>query len=391
MVNKLFDFPLFTVVLALVTACIIAFVMIPVIIRVARQKQLMDVPNGRSSHSNVTPSHGGTAIFASLIIVYSLLADLTAASSKLYLLIPALVILFFIGLKDDILVASAYKKLIAQILAALVIVVGADIRIGNFFGLLNLYELSYPLSVGVSVFVLVVVTNAYNLIDGIDGLAGGLGIVAAALFGTYFFYMGFYQESTLCAAMIGALSGFLYFNFSRTNKIFMGDSGSLVMGFTLAVMGMQFLQVNELMNPVVHISNAPTLAILIFAIPLFDTLRVFVQRIANGKGPFHPDRTHIHHFLIDSGFTHAKATLTLTIISIGLSLTGYFLWAKASVSASFSFLFFAFVMYAITFRKEVMVAKPKKQTLPQVYIELETPSGEHLHPAEEPIESELVS
>src|SRR5690606_29367062 len=133
------------------------------------QKQLMDVPNGRSSHSHVTPSHGGTAIFASIIIVYSLLADFTASSNKLYLLIPALVILFFIGLKDDILIASAYKKLIAQLLAALVIVVGADIRIGNFFGLLNVYELSYPLSVAVSVFVLVVVTNAYNLIDGIDG------------------------------------------------------------------------------------------------------------------------------------------------------------------------------------------------------------------------------
>ena len=391
MINKLFDFPLFTVVLALVTAWVIAFVMIPVIIRVAKQKQLMDVPNGRSSHSNVTPSHGGTAIFASIIIVYSLLADITATTNKLYLLIPALVILFFIGLKDDILVASAYKKLIAQMLAALVIVVGADIRIGNFFGLLNIYELSYPLSVGISVFVLVVVTNAYNLIDGIDGLAGGLGIVAAALFGTYFFHMGFYQESVLCAALIGALSGFLYFNFSLTNKIFMGDSGSLVMGFTLAVMGLQFLQVNELMNPVIRISNAPTLAILIFAIPLFDTLRVFVQRILNGKGPFHPDRTHIHHFLIDSGFTHAKATLILTMISIGLSLTGYFLWARASVPASFSFLFFAFVVYAIIFRKEAIVAKPKRQTLPQVYIELETPSGKPLHPTEEPVERELVS
>jgi hypothetical protein len=203
--------------------------------------------------------------------------------------------------------------------------------------------------------------------------------------------MGFYQESVLCAALIGALSGFLYFNFSLTNKIFMGDSGSLVMGFTLAVMGLQFLQVNELMDPVIRISNAPTLAILIFAIPLFDTLRVFVQRILNGKGPFHPDRTHIHHFLIDSGFTHARATLILTMISVCLSLTGYFLWARASVPASFSFLFFAFVVYAIIFRKEAIVAKPKRQTLPQVYIELETPSGKPLHPTEEPVERELVS
>jgi UDP-N-acetylmuramyl pentapeptide phosphotransferase/UDP-N-acetylglucosamine-1-phosphate transferase len=390
MVNIFFELPLFSVMLTLLTAGVISFVMIPVIIRVAEQKQLMDIPNGRSSHTNITPSHGGTAIFASLIIAYTLFADLTATDSKLYLLIPALVILFFIGLKDDILVASAYKKLIAQMLAALIIVVTADIRIGNFFGLFNLYELPYLLSVGISIFVLVVVTNAYNLIDGIDGLAGGLGIVAAALFGVYFFYTGFYQESVLCAALIGALAGFLRFNFSRINKIFMGDSGSLVMGFTLGVMGLQFLQLNETMTSSLRISNAPTLAILVFAIPLFDTLRVFVQRILNGNGPFHADRTHIHHFLIDSGFTHAKATLTLTLISLGLSLTGYFLWAKVPVQVSFSFLFFAFAIYAITFRKEALI-KPKKPILPQVHLQLKTHPGESLQPIEEPIEIELVS
>lgn len=350
----------------------------------------MDVPNGRSSHTNVTPSHGGTAIFASVTMVFSLLADFTVAESKLYLLIPALVILFFIGLKDDILIASAYKKLVAQILAALVIVVGGDIRISNFFGLLDLYELSYPLSITVSVFVLVVITNAYNLVDGIDGLAGGLGIVAAALFGTYFFQKGFYHETILCASLAGALSGFLYFNFSRVNKIFMGDSGSLVMGFTLAVLGMRFLEVNEVMNSGTRLSNAPTLAVLVFAIPLFDTLRVFVQRILSGKGPFHPDRTHIHHFLIDSGFTHGKATLILTIASVIISLTGYLLWAKASVPASFSFLFFTFMIYAITFRKEMIVVKPRKQSMPQVYAELNS-SAKKLQPAEEPVESEMYS
>ena len=390
MVNKFFELPLFSVALSLLTACTICVTMIPVIIRVAKQKQLMDVPNGRSSHTDITPSHGGTAIFASVIIAYTLFANLQAASGKLYLLIPALVILFFIGLKDDILVASAYKKLIAQMLAALIIVVSADIRIGNFYGLFNVYELPYLLSVGISIFVLVVVTNAYNLIDGIDGLAGGLGIVAATLFGTYFFYTGFYQESVLCAALAGALAGFLYFNFSRVNKIFMGDSGSLVMGFTLGVMALQFLQLNETLPQALQISNAPVIAILVFAIPLFDTLRVFVQRILSGKGPFHADRTHIHHFLIDGGFTHARATLTLTTVSLILSLAGYFLWAKVPVHVSFSFLFFAFVIYAIIFRRAVAV-KPGKQTLPQVQLHLKALPGESLQPVKKPLESELVS
>jgi len=393
MIYDFFNLPLFTVGVALITACGIVVSMIPVIIRVAEQKQLMDVPNGRSSHTKVTPSHGGTAIFAALIIVFSLLADLTATDSKLYLLIPALVILFFIGLKDDILVASAYKKLIAQILAAMVIVVGADIRIENFFGLFNLYELPYAFSIGVSVFVLVVVTNAYNLVDGIDGLAGGLGIVAASLFGTYFFYAGFYQESILCTALIGALAGFLYFNFSHTQKIFMGDSGSLVMGFTLAVMGLHFLQLNETMPSTARITNAPTMAILVFAIPLFDTLRVFVQRIMNGKGPFQADRTHIHHFLIDAGFSHAQATLTLTSVSMVLSVTGYLFWANASVPVSFSFLFFAFVIYAITFRKDAMPL-PKRQVLPQIQMHLQSSPGKKLQPQsmkKEAVESELVS
>ena len=241
-----------------------------------------------------------------------------------------------------------------------------------------------------SIFVLVVVTNAYNLIDGIDGLAGGLGMVAAALFGIYFFYTGFYQESVLCAALTGALAGFLRYNFSKTNKIFMGDSGSLVMGFTLGVLALQFLQINETLAPALKISNAPTLAILVFAIPLFDTLRVFVQRILSGKGPFHADRTHIHHFLIDSGFTHVKATLTLTVVSIILSLGGYLLWAKAPVHVSFSFLFFAFVIYAIVFRKQVVI-KPKKQALTQVHLHLKSLPGKSIQPAKEAIESELVS
>ncbi len=326
----------------------------------------MDVPNSRSSHTNITPSHGGTAIFASIMMVFTLLGDFTNSDHKLHLIIPALVVLFFIGLKDDILIASPLKKIIAQVLASLIVIIGADIRIGSFFGIFGLYELPYLVSLLSTAFVMVVITNAFNLIDGIDGLAGGLGMIAATIFGIYFFQVDYFQAALLCAVLVGALAGFLYFNFSKTNKIFMGDSGSLVMGFTLAVMAIQFIKFNEIANSW-HFKNAPAMVILILGIPLFDTLRVFAQRALKGKSPFYADRTHIHHFLIDSGLTHTQATLVLLVTSIGISVLGSMFILKTPTPYSFLILLIAFVVYCIAIR--FPVEKKKKIPTPAIHIQ----------------------
>ncbi len=358
MVLDFLETPLASIAIAAIFSFVVVTITIPAIVKVSKEKHLMEEPNGRSSHIQKTPSLGGIAIFASIVITFLLATpeNITQAVN-IHLIIPSLVILFFIGLKDDILVIDPYKKLLAQVLAAALVIYFTDIRIGNLFGILGMDEISYVPSFVISLFVMVVIINAYNLIDGIDGLAGGIGIVAALTFGVYFYLAGIHWATVLAVVLIGSLLAFMRFNFSKTNKIFMGDSGSLVVGFILSLLAVKFIQYNESFNSF-YVPNAPTIAVLILAVPLFDTLRVFTHRIAKGIGPFTADRNHIHHFIIDSGFSHLKATLFLSLLSIAVvSLSGYF-FAKSSVSYSFTGLIVTFILYSLVIRRGFIVRKP---------------------------------
>ncbi|MEM9675422.1 MAG: MraY family glycosyltransferase, partial [Bacteroidota bacterium] len=278
----LLEHPLLMLPATLILSWFIVTIVIPVVIRVSQEKHLMEEPNGRSSHRQKTPSLGGVAIFAAVAIVFTASAQwISPANTAIIQLLPSLVILFFIGLKDDILVIDPVKKLAAQLIASFMFIYFTDIRLTDLYGLFGIHELPYGLSVGVTLFVFIVITNAYNLIDGIDGLAGYLGIIAAIAYGVYFFIADVLWVSLLCATLIGALIGFLRFNFSYSRKIFMGDSGSLIVGFILSVLSVKFIQFNESPN-MAYISNAPTIAIAVLSIPLFDTLRVFGHRILRG-------------------------------------------------------------------------------------------------------------
>ena len=344
---------------AVVLAFLTTYATIPAVIRVAREKHLLDEPNSRSSHLQKTPSLGGIAIFASLAIVFLLVAHLyPAAAGKSHLILPPLIILFFIGLKDDILVIDPYKKLAAQLIAASIIIACADIRIGSLFGLFGIYELPYLVSFLLTMFIFVVVINAYNLIDGIDGLAGSLGVVTAFTFGIYFYLVEIGWAVVLCATLIGSLTSFLRFNHSKKSKVFMGDSGSLIVGFVLAVLAITFIQVNETSNAY-SIPNAPTVAIVMLAIPLFDALRVFSQRILAGHGPFRADRNHIHHFMVDNGFSHLRASMLLAGLSLMMSITSFLFLTQASVAQSFAELMGAFLVYSVVLRRSVVVRSPK--------------------------------
>ncbi|WPP53296.1 glycosyltransferase family 4 protein [Catalinimonas niigatensis] len=358
MVFDFLDTPLVSLSIAAIFSFVVVTITIPVIIRVALEKHLMEEPNGRSSHIQKTPSLGGIAIFASMVITFLLATPESNTSTvNIHLIIPSLVILFFIGLKDDILVIDPYKKLLAQVLAATLVIYFTDIRISNLFGILGMYEISYAPSFVITLFVIIVITNAYNLIDGIDGLAAGIGIVAALAFGVYFYIVGIHWATVLAVVSVGSLLAFIRFNFSKASKIFMGDSGSLVIGFTLSLLAVKFIQHNQVYNNF-HIPNAPTIAILILAVPLFDTLRVFTHRIASGIGPFVADRNHIHHFIIDNGFSHLHATLLLSFSSISLVGISCYFFASASVSYSFATLIVTFILYSLIIRRDVIVKKP---------------------------------
>lgn len=346
--------PKFLLILALVSSYFVTHLTIPVVVRIARGKQLMNGTDSRSPNFGKTPKLGGIGIFMALAIVFVLISHLMPdRQSQAYLIFPSLAILFFIGLKDDILIIAPYKKLTAQILAGSLFIVFTDIRVGSMFGIFDIYQLPYMVSFIFTLFVIIAVIYAYSLIDGIDGLASSLGIIVCITFGIYFYLAGLIWVTVLCITLIGTLSSFIQFNFSSIQKVFMGDSGSLIVGFVLAILAIKFIQLNETPHAV-YIESAPILAIAILRIPLFDALRLFIQRIASGRNPFLPDRNNVHHLIIDSGFSHLQATVILCSTSAFVIVASFFTLAKAAMIPSLMALTISFMAYFLIVRKPAM-------------------------------------
>lgn len=295
---------------------------IPSIVTIARMKNLCAAPNGRTSHVAVTPSLGGIAIFIAFILSTVIFAG-DFFHFELKYIIAGLIIVFFVGIKDDILIIAPMKKLAGQIFAAGLIAVLADIRIINLYGLFNIHELPYMVSILLTVFVFIVIVNGFNLIDGIDGLASGIGILTTSVFGIWFWISGNQGYTILSFSFVGTLAAFFYFNvFDKKNKIFLGDTGSLVTGFVISILACRFLQLELLAKGASDIDSAPTVAFGILVVPLFDSLRVFMLRIKDGRSPFSADRQHLHHHLLGLGCTHLQATsvlITVNLFFIGLS------------------------------------------------------------------------
>ena len=320
----LYNDRLFQIILSSFIAFATSITAIPVIIKISRLKNLMADPGERSSHVTKTPTLGGVAIFASTLISYFLWEN-PDEGQIIHLSISAIVILFFLGVKDDILVLSPKKKMFVQVAVSGIVVILADLRIENLFGIFGVNEIPYILSLPLTVFIFIALINAINLIDGIDGLAGGIGMIAGGMFGLWFYLNGHFALACLASSMAGSLAGFLRFNYSKTSKIFMGDTGSLIVGFLLTMFALKFIQLNieYRFNPNASFS-APILAIVVLIVPIFDTLRVFIVRLKDKKSPFIGDRNHLHHLLIDSGLSHFQTSVilwTFTLISTILFLS----------------------------------------------------------------------
>lgn len=298
---------------ALLMSFFITYKSIPVIIRVSNMKGLTDEPDGkRKLHQNITPNLGGVGIFAGFIIAYS-----TTIYFKIPSYFPALIasltILFFLGIKDDILMIAPLKKLFGQILAAIIIVFLGDIKISGLDGILGIAQMSPFIAKLFSVFVILFIINAYNLIDGVDGLAGMLAIVASYAMGLWFIAGGHYVEAILCLALAGALVGFMFHNFEPA-RIFMGDTGSLLIGFLLSVAAFRLTELNSMAGS--YVLKSPAVFILsVMSIPIFDTFRIIFVRLSKGTSPFKADTNHIHHILIRSGMRHYQVALTLALIN----------------------------------------------------------------------------
>jgi UDP-N-acetylmuramyl pentapeptide phosphotransferase/UDP-N-acetylglucosamine-1-phosphate transferase len=249
----------------------------------------------------------------------------SASIGKIQYLLAALIILFFSGLKDDIIIISPIKKLLSQIVAAGIIVLGQDIQITDFQGFLGVQEIPTYISIPVSIFTIIVITNSFNLIDGIDGLAGGIGFIASITLGLWFSFIDEIAWAVISFALSGALLGFLIYNFNPA-RIFMGDAGSLTVGFMLSILVIKFIEFN---NGSAHtfykISAAPAIAIAILIVPLFDTLRVFAIRVFKKQSPFKADQNHLHHVLIKSGLGHKEVCLALFLTNIAFVIIAFML------------------------------------------------------------------
>jgi UDP-N-acetylmuramyl pentapeptide phosphotransferase/UDP-N-acetylglucosamine-1-phosphate transferase len=232
-------------------------------------------------------------------------------------------VVFFLGLKDDILVISALKKFLGQLAAAAILIHLADIRIDSMHGIFGLGTLPLPVSYLITYITFIVIINAFNLIDGVDGLAGSLGVLTTSIFGAYFFAAEMQVYSLIAFAMAGSLLAFLVFNFNPA-KIFMGDSGSLLVGLLNAILVIKFISVGDSPGALVPIESVVAVGFSILVVPLLDTLRVFSIRIAKGRSPFVPDRNHIHHLLLDRGLSHRTVTVTCVGLNISFIVMSYF-------------------------------------------------------------------
>ena len=306
---------MYNIILSFLTAFTLTYFAIPSIIRIARVKRLTDDPGERRSHTTPTPSLGGIAIFAGVLFSIILWTPFNIFGDLQYILC-AFIIIFLIGAKDDILPMKPFRKLMGQVLAAAILVFKANVKITSFYGILGIYDIPEYTSIAVSIFTIIVILNAFNLIDGINGLSGSIGSLIAVVLGSWFFLIDRNDLAIVAFAMTGAVFAFLKYNVTPA-KIFMGDTGSLFVGLVCSILTIEFIELHkDLVNSPYGFRAVPAVAVGILILPLFDTLRVFTMRVLKGKSPLYPDRTHIHHLLLDYGFSHMQATGILVSVNI---------------------------------------------------------------------------
>ncbi|WP_400192513.1 MraY family glycosyltransferase [Hymenobacter sp. B81] len=300
--------------LAFLWAFLVALFAVPSVIYIAHLKNMLDQPNKRTVHALLTPRLGGVAIFAGFMSALTIFADLNNGVQHL---LAGCIVLFFVGMKDDLVSISPAKKLIGQLLATGIVMFMADVRVTSFQGIFGIHELPMGVSYAFTFLAITGITNAVNLIDGLDGLAGTVVIIIVGTFGYYFYRYGgetFSNYVFVAVCVIGGILGFLRYNFHKAT-IFMGDTGSLVCGFIVSVLTIQFLEMGVRTGQPFGSAN-PAVAVGILFVPLFDTLRVFTVRVLNGTSPFTPDKNHIHHRILAMGFQQISTVLLLGLLNL---------------------------------------------------------------------------
>lgn len=309
---------------AAVTSFIICFLIIPVIVKYSLEKNLVDIPGRRKVHKKITPSMGGIAIFIGFCIASLIWVDIAQWKDIRFIMI-ALFMVFFIGVRDDLIPLRPFMKLLGQILTSGMVVMLFDFRLKSFYGLLGMYDIPIVVSYGITIFTIIVITNSFNLIDGLDGLAGAIASISFLAFGISFFLVGDTVYAVLSFCMMGAVIGFLFFNW-EPSEIFMGDTGALVIGMMISILSVHFIELHYHLpaNDPYKINACVSGAVCFILVPLADTLRVFILRTVKKRSPFTPDKNHIHHNLLRIGMGHSQSAIILASIQAAIIVAFFF-------------------------------------------------------------------
>lgn len=312
------------IILGIVSAFFITYISIPSIVKVANTKKLFDEPGERTVHNYAVPTLGGIAVFAGLMIALLLFSTFAVIPALPYIL-AGTVVIFFIGIKDDILVIAPFTKLLGQIFASLILIFFSDLRLGNLHGFFGIFEIPEYLAIGLTMFVIIVIINGFNLIDGIDGLSASISSVVSISLGLWFYITENYQYALIAFVLTGSLLAFLRYNlFSNEKKIFLGDTGSLLNGWIISILVIKFNQLNIRHDFEFAVWGSPAVSFGILIVPLFDTVRVMFIRFLKRKSIFKPDKQHIHHLLLNLGLSHKQAVLLLVSINLMFVLFSFY-------------------------------------------------------------------
>jgi UDP-GlcNAc:undecaprenyl-phosphate GlcNAc-1-phosphate transferase len=324
------------------TSFLLGLILIPIIIKIAICCNFIDKPNYRKVHTKPVPLVGGISIAFVFFIVLSVFGNFYFVLDKYLTILAGATLLLIIGIIDDKTDISARYKLIIQFVLATMIA-HSGTRITSLYGFIGINEIPIYWQYILTVVVITGVVNAFNLIDGVDGLVGGLSFLGFTMFAFAAFYYKNNELLIISIIFMGALISFLWFNLSRKYKIFMGDSGSLFLGFLLVTLGIHLLESHQISK---NYSYAYPFLLLVsfFSIPVLDSIRVYLGRIKNGNSPFMADKSHLHHLLLSAGLTHKKIALFVVLMCMIMFFIGFGLISFFSTTLFILVLIFVFVL-----------------------------------------------
>ncbi len=348
----------------------LTYYLIPKILWVSQVLKLNKEINHRSSHALPVPAFGGIAFFLVLILAISLFQSLRTLQTGNHLII-GLTFLFMAGLKDDLVVSSAKLKFLSQLFAAGFLVFSPELQLNNLHGFLGIFEIPAVLGYIIKILFIIAIINAYNLIDGIDGLASIAGIVIFSSYAVVFYFSGSPYFVLVSLTGMAILAAFLRFNFSRGGrKMFMGDGGSLIIGLMIAFLSLKILvmtQAPQMAAEGFYSENRLLFISAVLFLPVFDTLRVIILRLKDGKSPFKADRNHMHHVLLDNGLNHKKSSFLLGGLNMSVIILYLMLSRDLKSVAMSAVMLVLFIVVGIAFdalkkrakQKEFVAHKPK--------------------------------